>query len=429
MAILIKNARVIDPENKKDEVLDILIKDGKIAEVGKNLKQNGAQTIDATGKIAAPGFIDMHTHLRQPGREDKETFLTASRAAAKGGFTTLLAMPNTSPVCDNQGVVEYVLSEGRKTGIVNIYPAGAITKNLEGKDLSEIGDMVRAGALAITDDGKPVYSAQIMRRALEYAKMFNIPVMDHCEDPELFKEGVMNESYMSTVLGLKGIPNEAEYSVVARNISLLRLSGGRLHIHHVSTKEAVELIRQAKKDRLRITAEATPHHFTLTDEAAKEYNTYAKVNPPLRGKEDVEAIKQGLKDGTIDIIATDHAPHLDIDKEVEFNSASFGLIGLQSALSLAMMELVDKKYISISQLVEKLSTNPAKILGLKNKGSLTAGKDADVVVFDPYVDWVYDIKSVESKSKNTPFLGWKLKAKVTDLVVSGKIILKKENFA
>jgi len=423
---LIKNARVVDPENKIDDRLDILIKDGKIAEVGKNLKPNGAEVIDATGKIAAPGFIDMHTHLRQPGREDKETFLSASRAAAKGGFSSLVAMPNTSPVCDNQGVVEYVLSEARKTGLVNILPAGAVTKNLEGKDLAELADMVKAGVVVVTDDGQPVWSAHVMRRALEYSKMLGIPVMDHCQDPELSKDGVMNESYTSTVLGLKGVPKEAEYVMVARDIALLKLSGSRLHIAHVSAAESVRLIRQAKEDKLDVTCEATPHHFTLTDEAVREYNTNAKVNPPLRGKEDVEAVKLGIKDGTIDAIATDHAPHLATDKDVEFNSASFGMIGLQSALSLAIMELVDKKYISISQLVQKMSANPAKILGLKNKGSLSVGKDADVVVFDPGIEWVYDEDSIESKSKNTPFLNWKLKGKATDLVVGGKIVLKGE---
>jgi len=446
--ILIKNARVIDPENKIDGVLDILIKDGKIVEVGKNInpacaknarrdpaepegrmrEQNGAEIIDAAGKIAAPGFIDMHTHLRQPGKEDEETFLTASKAAAKGGFTTIVAMPNTSPVCDNQGVVEYVMSEGRKINLVNIYAAGSVTKNIEGKDLSEIGDMVKAGVLAVTDDGRPVWSSHVMRRALEYTKMFGIPVIDHCEDLELSKEGVMNEGFISTKLGLKGIPNEAEYSIVARDIALLKLSGGKLHIAHVSAKESVELIRQAKKEKLNITCEAVPHHFTLTDEAIKEYNTYAKVNPPLRAKEDIEALKQGIKDGTIDVIATDHAPHLEIEKDVEFNFASFGMIGLQSALPLALMELVDKKYISLNQLIEKMSANPAKILGLKNKGSLSAGKDADVVLFDPNSEWVYDEKTIESKSKNTPFLDWKLKGKVTDLIVGGRLILKSGNF-
>ncbi|MFH1406462.1 MAG: dihydroorotase [Candidatus Omnitrophota bacterium] len=421
--ILIKNGRVVDPASKRDEQLDILVKDGKIVQLGKNLKPNGAETIDAKGKIVAPAFVDMHTHLRQPGREDEETFLTASRAAIKGGFGTLLAMPNTTPPCDNQGVAEYVIAEARKTALVNIYPAACVTKAQGGRELTEIGELAKAGVLAITDDGRPVFSVQIMRRALEYSKIFGMLLIDHCEDLEL-SGGVANEGYTATVLGLKGVPKEAESAIVARDLQLAKLTGGKLHIAHVSTAESVEFIRGAKRDKLNVTCEVTPHHFTLTDEAVLGYNTLAKVNPPLRSKEDIEALKSGLKDKTIDVIATDHAPHLDVEKDTEFDTASFGMVGLETALALSVMELVDKKVLSVGELIEKLSANPARILGLSAKGKLSEGADADIVVIDTEKHWKLD--SLESKSKNTPFIGWKLKGKATDLVVGGKILMRNE---
>lgn len=424
--ILIKDGRVIDPANRIDQIQDVLIKNGKIVEVGKKLAADGAEIIDAKGKIVAPGFIDMHTHLRQPGREDEETFYTASRTAAKGGFTSLLAMPNTNPFCDNQGVVEYIYAESKKTALVNIFAAGCITKSQQGKELTEIGSLVQSGALAITDDGKPVASTQMMRRALEYSRIFDILVIEHCQDMDLSAGGVMNYGFVSTVLGLKGMPSESESIAVQRDIQLAQLTGARLHIAHVSTKESAEHIRSAKKNKVNVTAEAMPHHFTLTEEAVRGYDTNAKVNPPLRTSRDVDAIKEALADGTIDTIATDHAPHAVSEKDIEFELASFGMIGLETALSLSIAELVDKKILTLSQLVEKLSTNPAKILKLNSKGKLSAGLDADIVIFDPQAVWVYD--STESKSKNTPFLGKKLKGKVSDLIVGGKIVLREGIF-
>ncbi len=421
MDILLKEGHIVDPANKLDLTLDILIKDDKIAKVGKSLRANGAKIIDCKGKFVLPGLIDMHAHLRQPGREDEETFLTGSKAALKGGFTSVLCMANTNPPVDNKGVVEYIYAESKKIGLINIYAVGAVTKNLEGKELTEIGQIFEAGAKALSDDGRPIMNAQLLRCALEYARMFNLLIISHCEDLNLSKDGVMNEGFVSTKLGLKGIPGSSEVVMVMRDLELAELTGALVHIAHVTTWQAVELIRQAKAKGIKVTCETCPHYFTLTEEAVLGFDTNAKVNPPLRTREDVEAIKRGLSDGAIDVIATDHAPHSEEEKDVEFDSASFGMIGLETALSLAFAELIAKDKLNWKQLVERMSANPAKILGLNNKGSLRIGADADVVVFDPKASWDVGAKQLESKSKNTPFLGKKLNGVVTLAIVSGKI--------
>lgn len=421
MDILLKDGHIVDPANKIDSVLDIFIKDGEVAKVGKSLKANGARAIDCKGKFVLPGLIDMHSHFRQPGREDEETFLTGSRAALKGGFTSVLCMANTSPPVDNKGVVEYIYAESKKTGLINIYATGAVTKNLEGKELTEIGQIFEAGAKALSDDGKPIMDAGLMRHALEYAKMFGLPIISHCEDLNLSDGGVMNEGFVATKLGLKGVPRASEAVMVMRDIELAKLTGGRVHIAHVSVKESVELIRQAKKRGVEVTCETCPHYFSLTEEAILGFDTNAKVNPPIRTEEDIEAIRSGLFDGTIDVIATDHAPHSAEEKDVEFDFAASGIVGLETALSLAHRELIMKGHLSWSQLAEKISLNPAKILGLNGKGSLKVGCEADIAVFDPQTIWVVQAKTLESKSKNTPFIGKKLEGIVTLSIVGGVI--------
>ncbi len=424
MNLLIKNGRVLDPKNKIDEQLDILIEKGKISRVAKSIKEESARVIDAAGKIVCPALVDMHTHIRQPGREDEETILTGSRAAVKGGFASITVMPNTKPAIDNQGVVEFIYSETRKTDLINIYPIGAITKRLEGKELAEIGELVKSGVVAISDDGMPVMNSHIMRMALEYSKMYGIPVISHCEDLDLSSKGTMNEGYTSTVLGLKGIPAESESIMVSRDIQLASLTGARLHIAHVSTSESVELIRNAKKKGLSVTAETCPHYFTLSDEAVLNFDTNTKVKPPLRTKNDIRAIKEALKDGTIDAISTDHAPHTEAEKDVEYDFAPFGIIGLETALSLSYMELVKAGFLSLSGLIERMSLAPAKILNLQNKGHLSIGSDADILIFDTEISWVVEKNNLESKSKNTPFLGWTLISKPLELIAGGKHIMK-----
>jgi dihydroorotase len=425
MVLLIKGGHVVDPANKRDAVFDILIEKGKISRIEKNIKGEGYKIIEAKDKFVLPGLVDMHAHLRQPGREDEETLLTGSQAAIKGGFTTVCCMPNTAPAIDNQGVVEYIYAENKKIGLINIYSIAAITKNREGKELTEIGELKKAGAVALSDDGSPVMNAEIMRRALEYARMFDLTVISHCEEENLSAGGLMNEGYTATVLGLKGIPPEAESIMVARDIELARLTGAGLHIAHVSTKESVGLIRRAKSQDIKITCETCPHYFTLTEEAVLGYNTNCKVNPPLRAKEDVAAIKEGLKDGTIDAIATDHAPHADFEKDIEFEQASFGMIGLETALSLAIKELVQTKALTLTQLAEKMSLNPSRILGL-NKGTLGAGVDADIVIIDLQKTWIPEKKKISSKSQNSPFLGWELPAEVTWVICQGRILSNNE---
>jgi dihydroorotase len=420
MNILIKNGHVIDPANKVDGKLDILVSDGKIAKFGKPgaLAVNDSQVIDAAGKLVVPGLIDMHVHLREPGYEYKETIATGTAAAKAGGFTSVCCMPNTDPVNDNRSVTEFILAQASSAS-ARVFPIGAITKGSKGEELAEMGELRSAGCFAVSDDGKPVMNASIMRRAMEYSKIFDMLIISHCEDSSLSGKGVMNEGVVSTELGLRGIPRSAEDVMTARDISLAELTGCRLHIAHVSTAGSVRLIRDAKVRGVKVTAETCPHYFSLTEEAVRGYNTMAKMNPPLRTAEDVAAIKQGLSDGTIDVIATDHAPHAMDEKSGEFDYAPFGIVGLETVLGLTL-KLVDEGILSLAEVIRKLSVNPALILKL-NKGMLTVGADADVTIIDPNIEWLVDASQFRSKSKNTPFNGWKLKGRAVLTIVGGKI--------
>ncbi|MDK2878332.1 MAG: dihydroorotase [Thermoanaerobacteraceae bacterium] len=428
MKKILKGARVIDPNRKVDEVRDILVVDGSIAAMEKKINISGAEVIDLTGLILTPGLIDMHVHFREPGYEYKEDIETGSRSAAAGGFTTVACMPNTRPPVDNAMMVEYVKSRALKSGLVRVLPIGCVSKGLEGKEIVEMGDMVEAGAVAFSDDGRPVADSSLMRKALMYASMFDRVIIDHCEDPGLFEGGQVNEGYISTLLGLQGIPASAEEVMVARNILLARENGTRVHIAHVSTKRSVELIRRAKAGGVKVTCEATPHHLTLTEEAVVGYDTNAKMNPPLRTKEDVEALLEGLKDGTIDVIATDHAPHSIDEKDVEFDKASFGIVGLETSLGLILTHIVGKGKLDLGQAIEKMTIGPARALGI-DAGSLTIGKPADITVIDPDLEWTVDKNKFFSKGRNTPFHGWKLKGKAVLTMVGGKIVYADENIS
>ncbi len=422
MRILIKNGRVVDPSQELDDTRDILIADGKIARVEPAIVDSEARVVQAVGQIVAPGFIDLHTHLREPGREDKETIASGCEAAAAGGFTSICCMPNTNPVNDSRSVTEFILARARQGGIVNVFPIGAVTKGSAGDHLAEIGDMHEGGCVAISDDGKPVKNALIMRRALEYASMFSMPVIDHCEDSNLADGGVMHEGYYSTLLGLRGIPAMAEETMVQRDIIIAAATGGHVHIAHISTAGSVAAVRDGKKRGVRVTCEVTPHHFSLTDKEVVSYETAMKMNPPLRGESDVQAIHAAIKDGTIDCIATDHAPHTYDDKNVEFDYAPFGIVGLETAVSLALDRLVNTGLISVLRLVALFSTHPARILGLKNKGTLRIGADADITFLNPQKKIAIDAERFRSKSRNSPFHGWKLKGSPAGVIVGGKII-------
>jgi len=427
LRILIKNGHIIDPLNNMDERLDIYIENGNIAEIDKNLDYTGydIEVIDAEGKLVLPGLIDMHCHLREPGYEYKEDIESGSRSAAVGGFTSIACMPNTNPVIDNQAVVEYIISKAKSTGIVNVYPIGAITKGLKGEELAEIGELKFAGVVAISDDGKPVMNPDLMKRALQYAGMFDTPVISHCEDLHLVDEGVMNEGYMSTYLGLKGITRAAEEVMVARDVILSEVTGTPVHIAHVSTAGSVDIIRNAKRKGVKVTCETCPHYFTLTDKAVDGYNTAAKMNPPLRTDKDVEAIKEGLKDGTIDVIATDHAPHHIDEKNIEFNLAANGIVGFETALPLGITYLVEPGILTMNELVQKMCVNPARILGL-NKGTLGIGKPADIIIIDKDEEYIVDISKFQSKSKNSPYDGYKLKGTVHYTIVGGRIVVSQK---
>ncbi len=419
MRLQIKNIRIVDPSQKKDTKGDIFIENGKIV---AKLSGSADKIIDGSGKIAVPGLIDVHSHLREPGQEGKETIYTGTRSAAKGGITTVFCMPNTKPVIDNAPTVEFIQLKAQKEGLVNVFPIGCATKGSLGTELSEIGVLKNAGIVAVSDDGMPVSNSQIMRRTLEYTKMFKLPVISHSEDKELSKNGVMNEGKTSMILGLRGIPRQAEEVMVARDIMLAELTGGYLHIAHVSTAGSVELVRQAKKKGINVTAETCPHYFALTDDIVKVYDANTKMNPPLRSAEDVEAIKKGLADGTIDCIATDHAPHTQEEKNREFDLAPFGIIGFETMLSLVLNELVDKKIISLSEAVEKMSTNPAKIFNLKNRGSLKEGSVADITIIDTDYSYEFKKENILSKSKNSPFIGRKFKGGTVMTIVGGNIV-------
>lgn len=422
MRIVIHNGTVIDPANNLDAARDILIEEGMIRAVERPGSFHGfeATWIDARDLIVAPGLIDMHVHLREPGYEYKETVLTGTQSAVAGGFTAVACMANTNPINDNGAVTRYILERARAANLARVFPVGALSKGLKGEELAEIGEMLEAGAIAISDDGRPVMDANLMRRALEYCSMFHVPISVHEEDLQLAAGGVMNEGPTAVRLGLRGIPNAAEDVMVARDITLARLTGGRVHIAHLSTSGAVALVRQAKAEGLPVTAEATPHHFSLTEEAVNDYNTNAKMAPPLRLAEDVKAVKEGLCDGTIDAIATDHAPHHRDEKEVEFDQAANGIVGLETALPLTL-KLVDAEVLSLAEAIRKLTVNPARILGLPY-GTLSIGVPADVMMFDPAGVWQVNAVKLRSKSKNTPFDTWEMKGKVVLTMVEGRVV-------
>lgn len=425
MRILIKNGHVVDPANSIDGQYDVYIEKGIIEEVGKKLDYSGAEIehIDAKGKIVAPGLVDMHCHLREPGQEYKEDIESGTKSAAAGGFTSIACMPNTEPVIDNVAVVEYIKSKAARAGCVNVFPIGAITKGSQGKELAEIGKLKFAGAVAVSDDGKPVVNPSVMRNALNYAKTFDTPVISHCEVLELAEGGAMNEGYVSAMLGLRGISAAAEDIMVARDIMLAKTTNSPVHIAHVSTKGAAGLIRQAKREGVFVTCETCPHYFTLTENAVMDYNTNAKMNPPLRTSEDVEAIIRALADGTVDAIATDHAPHHADEKNCEFDRALNGIVGFETALSLAITYLQRTGILSMGALIEKMSYMPSKILGI-NKGTLSEGKSADVIIIDKDKKRVIDIDKFHSKSKNSPYNGYELYGTVLYTIVGGKIIVR-----
>jgi len=417
--LLLKGGHIVDPSQNQDGVADLLLVDGKVEALGNGLNApDGADVLDVAGRVVAPGFVDIHVHLREPGREDAETVATGAHAAAAGGFTSICAMPNTDPVTDNQAAVGFIVKQGEAAGAARVYPIGAISIGLKGEHLAEFGELIHAGAVGVSDDGHPIVSSHLMRTALEYSLTFGIPVADHCEEPALFTGGAMHEGLVSSRLGLKGICSATEEIMVARNIMLAELTGGHMHLLHMSTRGSVELIRRAKDRGINVTAEATPHHFTLTDESCEDYDTNAKMNPPLREMEDVVAVREGLKDGTLDAIATDHAPHHYETKERDFDDAPFGVVGLETALGLGLTELVEGGVLSLSELVRRMSTEPARVYDLP-AGTLARGAPADVVVFDSQARWIVDPDRFRSKSHNTPFAGRELAGKVEYTVVGG----------
>ena len=420
--VLLTGGRIIDPSSNLDGVGDVLLRDGKVESVGGRIAApDGATVVDCTGRVVAPGFIDVHCHLREPGREDVETIATGARAAAAGGFTAVCAMPNTDPVTDNQAAVGFVLKQGRAAEAARVHPIGAISIGQRGEQLAEFGEMVGAGAVAVSDDGKPVASAQLMRTALEYARTFGIPVADHCEDPTLAAGGAMNEGIVSARLGLKGIPSEAEEIMAIRDILLARRTGGHVHLCHMSTRGSVELIRWGKERGIRVTAEVCPHHLSLTEADVEGYDTNAKMNPPLRTVADLEALRAAVRDGTIDLIATDHAPHHYDEKEREFADAPNGIVGLETALAVNLTWLVRPGIVPLPLLVERMSCSPARTFGLEG-GTLRRGAAADVTVFSPDESWVVDPTAFLSKGRNTPYGGRTLYGRVDCTVVGGRVV-------
>jgi dihydroorotase len=425
--ILLKGGRVVDPSQKMDSVCDVLIADGRIHACDTHIEHESSatdiQVIDCTGLVIAPGFIDVHCHLREPGREDVETIATGARAAAAGGFTAICAMPNTDPVTDNQAAVGFIIRQASIAQSARVYPIGAVSVKQRGESLAEFGEMVGAGAVAVSDDGKPVASAHLMRTALEYARTFGIPVADHCEEPTLAHGGTMNEGIVSARLGLKGIPSEAEEIMVIRDILLARRTGGHIHLCHMSTRGSVELIRWGKDRGINVTAEVCPHHISLNEEAVGDYDTHAKMNPPLRTQDDVEALRDAVRDGTVDVIATDHAPHHYDEKEREFADAPNGIVGFETALAVNITWLVKSGIIDIPTLVEKMSSAPARIFHLPG-GTLRKGGVGDVTIFDPAADWVVDAKRFLTKGRNTPYNGQTLTGRVHYTIVGGRIVHK-----
>ena len=423
--LLLKGGRVVDPARKVDALLDVLLADDTVEAVGKRISPRGAQVLDMKGLVVCPGFIDLHAHLREPGREDKETIATGTRAAAAGGFTAVCAMPNTEPVNDHAGITRLILEKARAEGAVRVYPIGAITRGSRGEELAEYGDLREAGCVAVSDDGRPVASARVMRRALEYANAFDLTVIDHCEEPSLADQAAMNEGPVSTFLGLRGAPAAGEAIMVERDVLLAELTGGKVHIAHTSAAASVDAVRRGKARGVRVTAEATPHHLLLIDQLVKdsEYDTATKMNPPLRAERDRQALLQGLREGTIDCIATDHAPHAVDDKKVEYDHAAFGIVGLETAVALCLDRLVGKGLLDLPHLVSLLSTNPARILALPG-GTLAPGGPADVTVLDLSRRRQVEPARFESKGRNTPFAGWTLQGWPVMTIVGGRVAWK-----
>ena len=426
--LLLRGGRLLDPSTRTDAAGDLLIANGKIESLGDRVDLGGrddVDVLDCAGLVVAPGFIDVHCHLREPGREDVETIATGARAAAAGGFTAVCAMPNTDPVTDNQAAVGFIIRQAARAGAARVYPIGAISLGQRGEALAEFGEMVGAGAVAVSDDGKPVASAHLMRTALEYARTFGIPVADHCEEPTLAAGGAMNEGIVSARLGLKGVPNEAEEIMAIRDILLARRTGGHVHLCHMSTRGSVELIRWGKERGIPVTAEACPHHLSLTEDAVEGYDTNAKMNPPLRTAADVEALREAVRDGTIDVIATDHAPHHYDEKEREFADAPNGIVGLETALAVNITWLVAAGLIDLGTLVDKMACAPARVFHLQG-GTLRRGSVADVTIFDPDTEWTVDPTRFRSKGRNTPYTGQRLRGRVHYTIVDGQLIHRRE---
>ncbi len=419
-SILIKKGRLVDPKNNVDAVKDILVTDGKIAGIEDSITVSADKVINAEGLVVMPGLIDLHVHFREPGYENKETIATGSRAAAMGGFTTVCAMPNTNPVTDNAILIEYALSP-KRDAVINVLPIGAITKGQKGEELSDIGQMANAGACALSEDGKSVDDPALMKNAMRYSKMFDLPIFDHCEEIRLAK-GSMNAGERASILGLKGIGNDSEELIVSRDIILAEATGARLHICHISTEGSVEIVKNAKKKGLSVTAEAAPHHFTLCDEDITDYDSNYKMNPPLRSRKDLEAVRQALKDNVIEVIATDHAPHHIDDKNCEFEKAANGIIGLETSFALSYTELVESGLISLNDMIAKMTANPAAVLG-SDKGQLSVGAEADITVANISDEYEIDVDSMVSKAKNTPFGGRKVKGKVLYTICGGEVVV------
>lgn len=428
MKLHLKSGHVLDPLKGKDVVADILIVDGRIERIGASLSSDSSyEVIDLKNKVIAPGFIDMHVHLREPGFEHKETIETGCASASAGGFTAVCCMPNTNPAIDEESVARYVQEEGRRAtgGLVDVYPIAAASKGRKGEELSPMAELAKAGAVAFSDDGAPIASAELLRRIFEYSSMYRLPIIQHAEEPTLTKNGLMNEGFESTRLGMPGIPPIAEELMIARDIVLLRyIPLAKYHVAHISTAGSIDCVRRAKLEKLNVTCEAAPHHFTLCDEAVKSFDTNLKMSPPLRTKKDVQAIKEALRDGIIDVIATDHAPHTIDEKEVEFAQAPFGIVGLETAIGLSITELVHQKYLTLMQLIEKLSVNPRRILSLPEI-HIQEGERANLTLLDPEIEWTVDVQSFRSKSKNSPFHGRALKGKAIGIINNGKTYFSK----
>ena len=429
MKLLIVNGYVIDPEQQVNAGKNLLIEDGRVVGLldrSEPLPED-VQMLDATGLIVAPGFIDLHTHLREPGQEYKETIATGAAAAVAGGWASVCAMPNTDPVNDNPAVTRFMIEQGQAAHLANVFPIGAITKGSNGKELAEMGEMKNAGIVAVSDDGRPVPTAAMMRRAMEYARGFDLTVVDHCQDASLSTGGVMHEGRWSLILGLRGMPSAAEDVDVVRDCVLAQLTGAKVHLAHVSTRGAIAAIRAAKQEGVNVTCEVTPHHWTLTDQAASDYDTNTKMSPPLRSQDHVDAILEAITDGTIDAIATDHAPHHIDEKELEFDQAPFGIVGLETAIGLAF-DLVHRGLIDLERVVEMCSTNPARIFGLTDRGSLKLNAHADITILDPQFEWTFDATRSKSKSRNTPFHGRSMHGAAVATIVGGRLVYLHPDF-